>query len=47
MGEVCARLAAALENEDGSSRDAAASLPKPRLLILVLLGIVVSVRIEQ
>jgi hypothetical protein len=36
MGEVCERAAAALENDAGSSSDAAASFPKPRLLILLL-----------
>jgi hypothetical protein len=47
MGEVCERVAAMLDRDAGSSRDAAASFPKPRLLILLLLGILVSVRIEQ
>jgi hypothetical protein len=37
MEEERGRVAAALENEAGSSSDAAASLPKPRLLILLLL----------
>jgi hypothetical protein len=38
MGEVGARLDAALEKEAGSSSEAAASFPKPRLLIPLLLA---------
>jgi hypothetical protein len=42
MGEVRERVAAALENDAGSSSDAAASLPKPRLLILLLFAMLAS-----
>jgi hypothetical protein len=45
MGEVRERVAAALENDAGSSSDKAASLPKPRLLIPLLFDM--SVRIKK
>jgi hypothetical protein len=37
----------ALANDAGSSNDAAASLPKPRLLILLLLVMCASVRVGK
>jgi hypothetical protein len=44
MGEVRGRLGAALEKEAGSSSEAAASFPKPRLLML---DMSVGVRIKE
>jgi hypothetical protein len=47
MGEVCERVAAMLDREAGSSRDAAASFPKPRLLIPLLLDMSGKVRVRK
>jgi hypothetical protein len=47
MGEVCERVAAMLDRDVGSSRDAAASFPKPRLLILLLLDMSIDARVRK
>jgi hypothetical protein len=47
MEEARGCAAAILDNDAGSSSEAAASLPKPRLLILLLVDMVKRVRMEE